>query len=393
MHGERLAATGQFLLRTRSLWGAQPFMQERLGWEEEWPGLSDWLRSLGPEELEAFEKRPEEHPGCPGVFTAWFREAEALCALESLPSSSPLPGGREAWGVKERKWRQVRAFSGCTLELASRSGGVVDWCAGKGHLGRMLGLWSHRPFLALERQEALCDAGLELAVKEGVSAEFRCCDVLDRPSLPDGWMVAALHACGELSDAALEAAVRSEASSIALSPCCFHAIPGVIRQPSSSAGRSQGLLFTRLELRLPSTLEVVASPRIRMLRRKESAFRAGLDILLRQAYGLDGYTPLPSSPRSWIRSGFEGFCRRMSDRHGLALPCNLDFSAAERAGWERSLLSRALAMVRSPFRRAVELWVTLDRALWMEEQGWTMQLGTFCSGSLTPRNIALLGKR
>ena len=170
MHAARLAEVGEFLLRTRPLWGAQPFMKESLPWEERWPELSSWLRSLGPDEIEAFEKSPQSHPGCSKPLEEWQRASESLCALLPLPRTGFDAGPRDSWWVKERKWKQVQAFSGCAFALASRSGGIVDWCAGKGHLGRLLGHWSQRTFLALEKEEALCGSGHELAMKAGVEA-------------------------------------------------------------------------------------------------------------------------------------------------------------------------------------------------------------------------------
>ena len=37
--------------------------------------------------------------------------------------------------------------------------------------------------------------------------------------------------------------------------------------------------------------------------------------------------------------------------------------------------------------------LVLDRALFLQEQGYTVRLGTFCETSLTPRNVLLLAER
>ena len=54
---------------------------------------------------------------------------------------------------------------------------------------------------------------------------------------------------------------------------------------------------------------------------------------------------------------------------------------------------RNLELLRSLFRRPLEIWLLLDRALYLEEQSYRVQLGEFCDSSLTPRNILLLGER
>ncbi|MNF11686.1 hypothetical protein D3C80_2129510 [compost metagenome] len=54
---------------------------------------------------------------------------------------------------------------------------------------------------------------------------------------------------------------------------------------------------------------------------------------------------------------------------------------------------RNLELPRSLFRRPLELWLLLDRALFLEEQGYQVMLGSFCQAQLTPRNILLLAER
>ena len=48
-----------------------------------------------------------------------------------------------------------------------------------------------------------------------------------------------------------------------------------------------------------------------------------------------------------------------------------------------------LELVRHLFRRPLELWLVLDYAVFLEEQGYRVRLGTFCDRQLTPRNLML----
>ena len=43
--------------------------------------------------------------------------------------------------------------------------------------------------------------------------------------------------------------------------------------------------------------------------------------------------------------------------------------------------------------RTLELWLLLDRALYLQEQGYHVKLGTFCDYQLSPRNLLLLAER
>ncbi|MBP5114229.1 SAM-dependent methyltransferase, partial [Pseudomonas protegens] len=70
-----------------------------------------------------------------------------------------------------------------------------------------------------------------------------------------------------------------------------------------------------------------------------------------------------------------------------------DWAALEAAGWQRLAQVRNLELLRGLFRRPMELWLALDRGLFLQEQGYAVRLGTFCEAPLTPRNLLLLAER
>lgn len=68
---------------------------------------------------------------------------------------------------------------------------------------------------------------------------------------------------------------------------------------------------------------------------------------------------------------------------------DIDFDAWEAEGVRRWQQVRRHELVRHLFRRPLELWMVLDYALYLEEQGYRVRLGEFCDRSLTPRNLLL----
>ena len=156
--------------------------------------------------------------------------------------------------------------------------------------------------------------------------------------------------------------------------------------PRSEAGRAAGLEWESSMLRLPTLEEVVASPSARERRRLEVAWRLGLDTLLREA-GREAYTPLGPAPAGWWKGGFVAFAGAMAATHSLALPAAPE--RGEALGHAREREVAALGLPRSLFRRPMELWLTVDRALHLAEEEWGVQVGTFCDRELTPRNLAI----
>lgn len=123
------------------------------------------------------------------------------------------------------------------------------------------------------------------------------------------------------------------------------------------------------------------------------AWRLGFDLLQRRLRGQDDYLPTPSLPSTWLQKDFERYCRDLAALKQLPEPGAEDWPALEQAGWQRLAEVRNLELLRGLFRRPLEVWLLLDRALLLEENGYAVRLGRFCAGELTPRNLLLLAER
>ncbi|GAL12265.1 hypothetical protein JCM19233_3257 [Vibrio astriarenae] len=49
----------------------------------------------------------------------------------------------------------------------------------------------------------------------------------------------------------------------------------------------------------------------------------------------------------------------------------------------------ALSLLPQIFRRPLERWLVLDRALYLTEKGYEVTVGTFCERQATPRNLII----
>lgn len=395
---ERLAALTELLTRTTPLWRARPFRALPVAWEADHPALAGWLRALGRARADALHA---DHAGlreAPSPLPELLDGVTRAVTLGPLPAGPPLALPDPFERVTGRKREQVEGLA--AVALAGLPGGVellVDWCCGKGHLARALSASLDVPALGLERRAALCEAGRDLAASTSARCVFVPLDVRARagwpayPPLRTG--VVALHACGALTDAATDFAVAGHARAALLAPCCFHFTPDEpVFTPRSAAGRASGLALDAADLRLATLEEVVASRGLRLRRRRETAWRLGLDLLLREATGADAYTSLPPAPDDAFRRDFRGFVEDMAAAHDLRLPPAWDAARAEAAGVEREGLVAALGLVRGVFRRPIELWLTIDRALRFVDAGWDADVGTFCAREATPRNLAILAR-
>lgn len=371
------------------LWHAQPFREARPAWCERWPALAAELLALP----DAAVAPLNDDSAAALVFLAkHLPEVAELSALTELPScQASAPGShgtRWAWEIPGRKQSQIEAFATATRPSGSS---VLDWCGGKGHLGRRLALEWKLPVHTLEIDTLLCDEGEKLARKAAVDQHFWRRDALAVADWPQaGQHAVALHACGDLHRRLLTQGCAAGVSHFDVAPCCYYR--GVEKTYVPLHGESE-LTLTRDDTRLAVTETVTASPRLARQRDLEMAWKLGFDAFRREHAG-DTYKTFKPVPAAWFRASFGEFLQQMALREGL--PAGMAASVAERIerqGWQRQREVMRLSIVRHTFRRALEIWLVLDLAGYLESNGYAMELGIFCPRQLTPRNLLISARR
>lgn len=383
-------------------------------------------------------------------YAATFRELDNFLLPPeeaALTTDVAIPFWLET-GIGGRKLDQIRHFIRDVPELR---GNVVEWCAGKGHLGR---LWLyHQNTLAgptneegrgapdrqlkndhpgtqvhsVEWQADLCGQGSQLAAQHQVKQTFYCRNVLQ----PLQWAeigaprhALALHACGDLHRALLQHAEQEPLQTLILAPCCYHLTDDVHYRPlSKHVAKSSGLRLPKAALKLAVQGQVTGGRRITKLRHTEVEWRLAYQ-LARDAFGAaeqDGcrdegnngpsrpiqahqpnnaaknaHQPLPNVPKALLSEDFESFFRWACRQHNWQPPASIkpsnhDLWLTQAAQLHFKL--KQLDLVRHSFRRLLELWLVLDRAVYLREQGYEVTVKVFCPYTTSPRNLLISAQR
>lgn len=391
---QRFVALDAFLLAHQALWRPKPFTHLHLPWENQHRSLADWLRARSLAQAEAEHNHPEQL-AAPAPFPELAQQASTLSAVGALPRTTrEAPPARLSVDVPGRKWQQIDAFAS-SLQFRQPTRHWLDWCAGKGHLGRLLAQ-DGQSLCCLEYNAELVEAGQRLSQRHGITAEHRLQDVLCASTANHVQAMhspVALHACGDLHVRLLQLASHTGCLQLAVAPCCYNRIQGDSYQALSAAAQASTLRLSKDDLGLPLSETVTAGTRVRRLRDQSMARRLGFDLLQRELRGIDEYLPTPSLPPAWLDKSYADYCCDLAALKNLPSPSARDWLALEARGWQRLAEVRNLELLRSLFRRPLELWLVLDRALYLQEQGFQVTLGTFCAAQLSPRNLLLLAER
>lgn len=386
-----------FLLAHAHLWQPAPF-HGNPPWTTAHPELYNALVALSGDEMESLEHNAD---ALVQWLSSYLPELDPLADLTRLPLTPGTlpkrwPLGFE-WDIPGRKWAQIEAF---TALLQPRTQTVIDWCAGKGHLSRSLAYQHEHVVVALEWNAALCQAASQLNLKHHITVTCHQQDVLADDAaqhIHSDCHCVALHACGKLHLRLMQLAVQQAAQALTFSPCCYHLIDTEVYTPLTALDPtrfSQRLVPSREQLRLAMQETVTANGHARRLRDRKSAWRLGFRQFATMHLAGDGLA-LPTLADRYFHGSFAEFCTAIAAERGdsmtaaIGLPSTIDFSALEKAGWQAHAHVQRLELVRHAFRRALEVWLCLDRACWLEAQGYAVSVREFCASALTPRNIVI----
>lgn len=395
---QRFNALDDFLQQWQWLWREVPFKQPVLSWFEPHPQWKRRMDAMDDGQLQYLA-------GDVDALYAFARESLQIdIDADYLRPSGPLRGelrgdASDPAGISQRKWRQICAFGNALLgkhELPAVQSAplpaIVEWCAGKGHLSRRL------------LQQRLCDSatGLEWdprliasANTKGIALHLQQQDVLDdtvaRYCTPHSHHVA-LHACGKLHVSMLQHCSASAVDSIDLVPCCYHLVDEPVYRALSQRAWQSSLKLDQEALKLALQETVTAPANARRGRERLQRWRLGFDALQRQLRGSDDYLPVPSFPNS-AHAGFREFCAHCASLKQLDIPSTIDLDHFEAEGNRRFHDVSRYDLIRQLFRRPIELWLVLDRCLFLQEMDYDVELAEFCPRELTPRNLWIHARR
>lgn len=374
------------LIESAPIWHVSLFHHPRPEWCDHHPELAS--RLLGLDDASAQHLIDD-----PAAASAWLapmldgvRHLQGLTELPAL-NQRTLPDARTQldWSIPGRKRDQIKAF---VASMPQAGTPLLEWCSGKGHLGRWVAHCDQQPVVSLELDTALCEQASQLAGRAQLDQQVICADALHEASKSNvrGRTVLALHACGELHRTLIKSAGQDGASGYRIAPCCYHKWADDHYQPLSHLA---SLTLDQRALRLAVTETVTARSHDRRRLIRDQAWKLGFVALRDELQGQAerSFKPVPTA---WLQTDFKTFCRRLAARENLQLPAQIDWQHWEATGERRRHDMIRLEIARQAFRRALEIWLLLDMTLALEEAGFAVQTGQFCDRRLTPRNIMLM---
>jgi len=378
-----------YLTELQLFWKFEAFHHGDYPWRESHSALADFLDSLSDQELQHYQHNPELLQLKLSPFIESLRQLDdPLFSIDALSIADKEVPFWLTTGIKGRKWSQISAFA----QQVDNKQSIVEWCAGKGHLGRLISWQQQLSVTSIEWQQKLCDLGTQLSEKMQLQQTFKQADVLKGEA--DGCIHAdchaiALHACGDLHLRLIELAKKEQPKQLTISPCCYHLTEQTVYQACSEQGRESALKVSKQELKLAVSKQATSGARQARLGEQEVLWRLGFDELQKQCLKTEDYFPLPSFPKTLLSATFKDFVLWAKEEKALTFAEPDELQPFLDLAEKRLKKVRRMELLSQFFVRPLELWLVYDRALALQESGYQVQLSTFCEPQITPRNLLI----
>lgn len=399
-----------FLSRTTPLWSDEIMNQYPEGiafYPQEWVELLD---TLSADQLFAIDCKkiiPEiENTG----FAAFMREAIELSNLPVIPES-PLPK-MEDWaynGMKKKKRHEIERIVPRLKKLKPHFEYVVDIGGGVGHLSRVLSLYHSIPSVSLDRDAYFQSIGKERLEKfrhpEG-AAPIRFVNVtfgtgeekekLREVFRPESFSLG-LHTCGGLANHLIQNTLDHQSAGLLSFGCCYHRLNPESEFPLSHFYRDNnlpGLNLYALSLATRSHAQMDRSTYDTKERVKY--YRYALHLFLMKYFNNKFFTDVGECHIRTYWAPFAGYIR--SKLSELKLDHQFTDEDFENFYQDPSVQRELRVMwlcnlIRWQLGRALEVYLLLDRVLYLEENGYNVKIEQYFEESLSPRNIGILATR
>jgi SAM-dependent methyltransferase len=322
----------------------------------------------------------------PPDLSALAREVNAVTELPMLVGTTLLE--TEALrSVRLRKRAQLAGLLSAVSGMADTAERIVDVGSGSGHFTRLSAELFGRAAVGLELNPARV-ASARAENGAGGRATFVAVDAREGLNFDERDLAIGLHACGELGDRLVEAAARARCD-LALVSCCLQKISTPVRRALSTAAarvelRKANLGLTNLTAQ-PFGIEASIDDTIQT---RETRYALGL-LLRKRGVALEPGAEMRGINRRQAAAGLEVVAKRALALRELPPTSRAEITRLEALARERYAVVRRLSLPRSMLSRLLELLVSLDRAVHLEERGLDVCVATLFERAVSPRNIGI----
>lgn len=337
----------------------------------------------------------------------FFRDILTLCEVPKANSPELVPTSKTTFlYVIPKKEHEIRNLAPFVAKFTQDHSieRLIDIGGGIGLLAQTINSVYGTPITSVDMDEKLQQTGRERLKKLTLPAapvEYECLKVdlyeaRFRKLLTHDRATIGLHTCGGLAVSQIKSSVEQQCRGLINFGCCYHKILPHEQNLSQFAKENGGIEFNQFALTLSARAHKKFSLQDMELKWKVKFFRYTFHFMMCDFYDQWNTLNLGNSHKTLYDKTFADYALDQLSRINLESKMSYEelnayFDRPENKKLIRQMLSAAL--IRDALSRLLELYLLIDRCLYLEEQGYKAELLSFFDETISPRDLGVIGIR
>jgi hypothetical protein len=364
--------------------------------------VADLARFTGSEELIQLERKQVLGLIQHADLIKFYQDIETLSAVPKIPELPLFPEKKNSFlYMIPKKQHEIKRLAPFVNQFYQDAGidKILDIGGGIGHLAQTLSSHYGLKTASLDMDLVLQQTGIERNGSELVEYIHVKVDEDDetfQKLLTKDHMTLGLHTCGPLAVHQLKAGAKQHIKGMINFGCCYEKLqkfPQTQNLSQTAKDLEAPIVFNFFALTLATRAHRKMTEKDHELKKKVKYYRYAIHMFLHDEYDIKELKTLGNSSPKLYDEDFATYVTHQFVR--LELP--LRHSSVELNDYfnktaRQELLWKMLTaeLIRNAFGRLMELYLLLDRVLYLEEQGYEVELLEFFDEPLSPRNLGIV---
>ena len=350
------------------------------------------LRNWGLRDISTLESNPHEDLVLNSSFKHFIKTIRDLTELsESEKNELTLPNELRK-NLNPKKIHEIEKIKGLVGNISDLST-IIDIGGGVGHLSCSLVYGSNLKSICVDMNEELQISGKKRVTQilknedsiDFVKALFDRNTILNKTFCVDHTVLLGLHSCGDLSPSILRFGVENNIGHVLSFGCCYHKIENELNM--SKYSKKDEYKLSKSALHLASRCGGIVDESNLMKRLRQKQFRYTLHYLVHSINNSSFKSIGNALPADYLN--FYDYCMKF-DHQKILTSLNEDevnqfYEESTEKVWDHYLADT----IRLLLGRVIEVYIALDRAIYLEENNYSVVVEGLFDRALSPRNIML----
>jgi len=318
-------------------------------------------------------------------------------SFEKLESKELEFSDADLFKMKDKKRHEIKKITGFLKNKSDLPDECIDIGGGIGHLSRTLVNKLNKKSVIIESNDKFCEIGEKVNQNLGI----KCIDY--RPEFFDknlsyhqghNCFTLGLHACGDLSSDIIDYTVKNNLESILSFGCCYFKTTYPYYKFLSQLGSTCKINLSKYSLTLASRAHTGLKKEDFLKKKKVKSYRYALHLYLYHHLNHKDFKEVGESKFTLYQGDFSSYANEKLNYLGVdqISPSILeDFFHSPRIQEKISSMFCA-NIIRWQFGRAIEKLVLFDRAIYLKENNYDVEVGELFDEKISPRNIGIFAK-